>query len=57
MTPTLWRKSSQSVNDANCVEVRHTLDTVRDSKNTAGPTLHGDIRRLTQEIRNGRLDR
>jgi uncharacterized protein DUF397 len=52
-----WRKSSRSVNGPNCVEVRNTLDTVRDSKNTAGPTLHGDIRRLTQEIKKGRLSR
>ena len=30
-----WRKSSHSGQDANCVELPHTLDAVRDSKNGA----------------------
>jgi len=55
MTPGPWRRSSRSENGANCVEVRHTLDEVRDSKNTAGPTLTVDVCRLTQAIMDGRM--
>lgn len=56
MTET-WRKSSRSENDGTCVEVRNTLDEVRDSKNIAGPTLQVDVPGLTQAIRKGRLNR
>lgn len=52
-----WRKSSRSENDQNCVELRDTLDEVRDSKNTAGPSLRGDVRSLTLAIKNGRIRR
>lgn len=45
-----WRKSSRSENDANCVELRNTLDEVRDSKNP-GPTLRADVRALTKWLR------
>ena len=34
-----WRKSTRSAPEANCVEVRNTLDAVRDSKNPEGPVL------------------
>ncbi|MDQ3402414.1 MAG: DUF397 domain-containing protein [Actinomycetota bacterium] len=35
-----WRKSSRSTSDGNCVEVAVAdVVAVRDSKNTAGPTL------------------
>jgi hypothetical protein len=54
-TENTWRKSSLSVNDANCDELRDTLDEVRDSKNTAGPTLRADVPALLQAIRTGRL--
>ncbi|MGH3860602.1 DUF397 domain-containing protein [Actinokineospora sp.] len=33
-----WRKSSRSDNEASCVEVRSSLDALRDSKNP-GPEL------------------
>lgn len=33
-----WRKSSRSDNEASCVEVHHSLDALRDSKNP-GPEL------------------
>lgn len=44
MTPTraVWRKSSFSSSEANCVEVAWLAQprtAVRDSKNTAGPVL------------------
>jgi hypothetical protein len=48
-----WRRSSRSQNGPNCVEVRNTLDEVRDSKNTAGPTLHADVRGLARSIKEG----
>lgn len=31
--PQRWRKSSYSSTQTNCVELAHTLDAVRDSKN------------------------
>lgn len=50
-----WRKSGRSQNNANCVEVRSTLDHVRDSKNTAGPALRVDVPALVRAIRAGCL--
>jgi hypothetical protein len=38
-SPVRWRKSSRSGSQSNCVEVAHTLDLVRDSKNPDGPVL------------------
>jgi hypothetical protein len=37
-----WRKSSYTGNQGNCVEVAHTKDAVRDSKNPNGPVLHAE---------------
>ena len=42
------------MNDANCVELRDTLDQVRDSKNPTGPVLHADVPALLRAIRSGR---
>lgn len=50
-----WRKSSRSQNGANCVELCRTLEHLRDSKNPAGPTLHGDMPALIKAIRRDRL--
>jgi hypothetical protein len=50
----MWRKSSRSENSSNCVEVRNTLHEVRDSKSITA-TLRGDVRRLAQAIKEGRL--
>jgi hypothetical protein len=55
-TEPTWRKSTRSANDANCVELRNTLDQVRDSKNSAGPTLHADVPAFLRAVRAGRLD-
>lgn len=53
-----WRKSSYSGGgNGACVEIRGTLDAVRDSKNPGGPTLRGDVRALVAAIRAGRFDR
>jgi hypothetical protein len=37
------------------VEIAHTLDQVRDSKNINGPTLRADVERLVAAIRAGRI--
>lgn len=58
MTETRWRKSSRSGTETACVEVAHTLDAVRDSKNPAGPVL--PVPALTtflHEIKSGQFDR
>lgn len=56
MTSLRWRKASRSQNTTNCVELAHTLDRMRDSKNAAGPVLRADITRLVADIRAGRFD-
>jgi hypothetical protein len=53
----IWRKARRSQNSQNCVELRGTLDAVRDSKNAAGPALHGNMRGLIHAVRAGRLAR
>jgi hypothetical protein len=52
-----WRKTRRSENGATCVEIRGTLDAIRDSKNPAGPTLHGNLTALLHTIKTGNLDR
>ena len=46
-----WRKSQRSQNGANCVEVRHTLDQLRDSKNPTGPALRVDVPSLVRALK------
>jgi hypothetical protein len=47
-SPPRWRRSSHSVSGSECVELAHTLEAVRDSKNPAAaltiPTLASFIR-------------
>lgn len=50
-----WRKSSRSGQDTSCVELAHTGDAVRDSKNPTGPTLTVDTHVLLAAIKSGRL--
>ncbi|GAB3435191.1 DUF397 domain-containing protein [Actinophytocola sediminis] len=57
MTSIRWRKSSYSGNQGDCVELAHTLDTVRDSKNPAGPMVRTDLSSLLRAVRAGRLTR
>jgi uncharacterized protein DUF397 len=53
-----WRKSSRSgAGPTNCVELAHTYDAVRDSKNPGGPTLAVDLTALLDSIRTDRLTR
>jgi hypothetical protein len=39
MSETRWRKASRSGEEGNCIELAHTLDAVRDSKDPEGPRL------------------
>lgn len=52
-----WRKSSRSTNTATCVELAHTFDAVRDSKNPTGPALHIHVGALLEAVKHGRLGR
>lgn len=54
--PLRWRKASYSGgNGGNCVEVAHTGDRIRDSKNPAGPILRADLGALLDAVKAGRL--
>jgi hypothetical protein len=58
MVPHRWRKSSRSGSQTNCVELAHTLDRVRDSKNISGPALPvAGLVEFLSEIKQGRFDR
>ncbi len=53
-----WRRSSRSQNGGDCVELSHTLDAVRDSKNPAGTPLPvTNVAALLNDIKHGRFDR
>jgi hypothetical protein len=52
-----WRKSSRSNDTATCVEVRNSLDAVRDSKDPSGTVLSvGSLSVLLREVKAGRYD-
>lgn len=48
-----WRKSSHSGQQTNCVELAHTLDRVRDSKNPNGRPLVVDVAALVDAVKFG----
>lgn len=51
-----WRKSSHSGQDASCVEVAHSLDALRDSKDPAGSVLVSSaVPALIRALAAGRL--
>lgn len=55
MTVTRWRKSTFTNPNGNCVELAHTLDRVRDSKDPNGPALRGDLAALVASAKAGSL--
>ena len=56
MNTTRWRKSTRSNANGACVELAHTLDRVRDSKNPNGPALPADLPALVTAAKAGQLD-
>ena len=52
-----WRRSRRSQNNQNCVELRDSLDQMRDSKNPTGPALRANVPALLRAIQSGHLDR
>ena len=50
-----FKKSSRSGGQGECVELAHTLNHLRDSKNPAGPVLSADVRQLLRAIKDDRL--
>ncbi|HEX3785286.1 MAG TPA: DUF397 domain-containing protein [Pseudonocardiaceae bacterium] len=52
-----WRKSSYSGGNtqSGCVELAHSLDAVRDSKNPLGAALSVDVQLLLTYARSGQL--
>ena len=52
-----WRKSHRSQNSQNCIELRNTLDQLRDSKSPTGSTLPANIPALVHTIQAGTFDR
>lgn len=55
MTQVRWKKASFSAEQTDCVELAHTFDAMRDSKNPDGPRLHVDVRRLVWAVKAERL--
>lgn len=53
-----WRKSTRSgASNNGCVELAHTMNLIRDSKNPTGPTLTADPSTLLATVKAGRLPR
>jgi hypothetical protein len=55
MTEIRWKKARASAEQTDCVELAHTLDAVRDSKNRA--VLRVPVGQLLAVVRGVRIDR
>jgi hypothetical protein len=54
----MWRKSSKSNSDGTCVEVRHDLAALRDSKQSDGPQLAAPtLAAFLKDVKDGRFGR
>jgi hypothetical protein len=53
----MWRKSSKSNSGGTCVEVRHDLAALRDSKQPVGPRLAVPLAEFIKDVKDGRFDR
>jgi hypothetical protein len=54
----MWRKSSKSNSDGTCVEVRHDLAALRDSKESEGQQLAAPtLAVFIKGVKDGRFDR
>lgn len=52
----VWRKASRSGGNNACVELRHTLDAVRDSKRPDGAVLTVDVHRFIAAVKAGQFE-
>ena len=56
MSEPRWRKSSTSDSGSSCVEIRHDLAGIRDSKCPDGPALSIPVAGLLGTVKAGHLD-
>jgi hypothetical protein len=57
MTRVRWKKASFSAEQTDCIELAHTFDAVRNSKNPDGLVLSINLSGLLAAIKGGDLDR
>ncbi|HWE89277.1 MAG TPA: DUF397 domain-containing protein [Pseudonocardiaceae bacterium] len=57
MTNIRWRKSSYTGAQSNCVELAHTRDQIRDSKDPNGPALAISLSSLLTAVKSDRYHR